>query len=264
MHRILRYGSRGPDVQEWQQFLDAQQRHVEVDGVYGGATRDATERFQGRLGLSPDGVVGPATWRAAERIGLSVGEEAPSTRPEGSWPPPPAFAPLVTSEQRSALFGRFEWIPTPTPQNPEAIRILDGWAAESIAPVEVTQLRGVEVGGGGRCGGRVPFHRLAAEPLRRLWRAWQEANLLDRVITFDGAYVPRLIRGSTTVLSAHAFGTAFDINARWNAIGRPPAPLTSRGSVIDLVELANQHGFYWGGHFSRRLDGMHFELARVQ
>jgi hypothetical protein len=264
MLRILRYGSRGPDVQDWQKFLDAQRPHVEADGVFGAGTRDATEFFQGRLGLAPDGVVGPATWRAAERVGLAHSGDAPPPRPEGFWPPPPLFAPLVSSEQRAALFGRFEWVPAPISQNPEAIRILDGWATASITPVEVTQLRGVEVGGGGQCGGRVSFHRRAAEPLRRLWRAWQEASLLDRVITFDGTYVSRLVRGSTTVLSAHAFGTAFDINAQWNAIGRPPAPLASRGSVLDLVELANRHGFYWGGHFSRRPDGMHFELARVE
>jgi D-alanyl-D-alanine carboxypeptidase len=29
--------------------------------------------------------------------------------------------------------------------------------------------------------------------------------------------------------------------------------------VRELVEIAYQHGFYWGGHFSP-LDGMHFEV----
>jgi len=27
------------------------------------------------------------------------------------------------------------------------------------------------------------------------------------------------------------------------------------------VPLANEHGFYWGGHFRHRPDGMHFEIA---
>jgi len=27
------------------------------------------------------------------------------------------------------------------------------------------------------------------------------------------------------------------------------------------VPLANKWGFYWGGHFGGRLDGMHFEVA---
>jgi hypothetical protein len=29
-----------------------------------------------------------------------------------------------------------------------------------------------------------------------------------------------------------------------------------------LVGIANDNGFYWGGHFTR-LDGMHFEIAKL-
>jgi hypothetical protein len=37
--------------------------------------------------------------------------------------------------------------------------------------------------------------------------------------------------------------------------------------VRELVPIANQHGFYWGGHFrynkhTDQSDGMHFEWAR--
>ena len=35
-----------------------------------------------------------------------------------------------------------------------------------------------------------------------------------------------------------------------------------KGSVRQLVPIANELGFYWGGHFNRR-DGMHFEMARI-
>jgi len=28
------------------------------------------------------------------------------------------------------------------------------------------------------------------------------------------------------------------------------------------VPIAHDHGFYWGGHFSRS-DGMHFEVAKL-
>lgn len=35
-----------------------------------------------------------------------------------------------------------------------------------------------------------------------------------------------------------------------------------KGSVRELVPIANEHGFYRGGHFSRR-DGMHVELAQL-
>jgi hypothetical protein len=42
-----------------------------------------------------------------------------------------------------------------------------------------------------------------------------------------------------------------------------PALKGELGSVRELVPLANRHGFYWGGHFRGRPDGMHFEAARI-
>ena len=63
-------------------------------------------------------------------------------------------------------------------------------------------------------------------------------------------------------LSNHAWGTAFDINAALNPRGTVPVFRGQPGSVRELVPRANDLGFYWGGHFSRR-DGMHFEVARV-
>jgi hypothetical protein len=44
-------------------------------------------------------------------------------------------------------------------------------------------------------------------------------------------------------------------------LGQQPALVGQHGSVHELVELAYRHGFFWGGHFSGRLDGMHFELC---
>ncbi len=84
------------------------------------------------------------------------------------------------------------------------------------------------------------------------------------MINWAGSYVPRFIRGSRTTLSNHAFGTAFDINTRENALGAIPALVGKHGSVRKLVPLANQHGFYWGGHFKSRKDGMHFEIAELR
>jgi hypothetical protein len=66
-------------------------------------------------------------------------------------------------------------------------------------------------------------------------------------------------------LSTHAFGCAFDINVPWNGYYKVPALVGDQGSVRELVPIANQHGFYWGGHFQYGhglSDGMHFEWAR--
>src|SRR5262249_2094369 len=106
------------------------------------------------------------------------------------------------------------------------------------------------------------FHRLAAGQLRRLWEAWGEAGLLDRVLSYGGSFVPRFVRGSKTELSNHSFGTAFDINVIWNQRGNMPAPVGQKGSVRELVPIANDLGFYWGGHWNNP-DGMHFEVAKL-
>ena len=95
-----------------------------------------------------------------------------------------------------------------------------------------------------------------------LFERWEQAGLKPLVSSWAGAFTPRFTRGSRSVLSNHAYGSAFDINAEWNGLGALPRLLSERGSVRKLVPIANELGFYWGGHFSRR-DGMHFELARL-
>jgi len=30
------------------------------------------------------------------------------------------------------------------------------------------------------------------------------------------------------------------------------------------VSTAHDHGFYWGGHFAKRRDGVHIEIAEVE
>ena len=71
--------------------------------------------------------------------------------------------------------------------------------------------------------------------------------MLELVLTWDGSFVRRFIRCSTTNLSNHAFGSAFDINAAFNRFGAQPAFPGDQGSLFDLVPIAHQHGFYWGG-----------------
>jgi hypothetical protein len=82
------------------------------------------------------------------------------------------------------------------------------------------------------------------------------------VLTWEGSFAPRFVRGSNVTLSNHAWGTAFDINYAWNTLGAQPALRGQKGSVRELVPIANEFGFYWGGHFKGRADGMHFEVAR--
>jgi hypothetical protein len=111
---------------------------------------------------------------------------------------------------------------------------------------------------------KMSFHKKCKDQLIGLWLDWEKAGLLDRVLTFDGSYNPRFMRGSRTSLSNHAFGTAFDINAKFNGLGEEPALVGEQGSVREMVQIANKWGFYWGGHFKSRPDGMHFEVAEIR
>lgn len=189
------------------------------------------------------------------------------------WPPVPDFLPLSYNE-REAVFGHIACVPKPTPGNPEGVLITNDFA-KHLVKIQVPQLALVpgvvvqgKVVGHGPKNGTVLLHELAAQPMLDLWNAWADAGLLDRVITDGGMTVARYVRGSTSILSNHSYGTAFDINAPWNGLKKTPAFLNEKGCVRELVELANYYGWWWGGHGwppgYDRLDGMHFELAQVK
>jgi hypothetical protein len=248
-------------VRRWQVFLTGQGLYAGIiDGDYGPKTEAATRAFQGRWKLIQDGVVGNQCYGQAMLLGFdAVRDEDPSENGP-NFPPPPAFAPLGGNAERQLIFGSYQFAHHPLPHDPDAVRVLGDWEQKNIVWVNVPQLAGYK---NAKRNGDIQFHRLAAPQLVRLWQAWDSAGLLGKVLTYEGSYVPRFIRGSRTVLSNHAFGSAFDINYKWNKLGAVPALAGREGSVRELVSLANAYGFYWGGHFRHRLDGMHFEVARI-
>jgi hypothetical protein len=255
---ILRRGSEGEDARRWQQFLLGRGLLSGVDGIFGPRSEAATKAFQKSQRITADGVVGPQTYAAGLRAGFDPGFSDPLGGTSGpDWPPPPAFAPLISNLQRQEIFGRFRYERIAAGR--DDIRILDNWEARNIVTLTIPQLVGVS---GAPRTGRVRVHRLVTGQCQALFQAWADAGLTDLLRTWDGSFVPRFIRGSSTTLSNHAWGTAFDVNAEWNRLGALPALRGEKGSVRELVPIANLHGFYWGGHFSRR-DGMHFEVARV-
>ena len=75
----LRIGSTGPNVVIVQTSLNriaqnypAIPKVPTIDGIYGPRTRASVESFQRIFGLTPDGVVGPATWYQLVRIYTAV------------------------------------------------------------------------------------------------------------------------------------------------------------------------------------------------
>ncbi len=177
-----------------------------------------------------------------------------------AWPAKPANIRQYTSAERAAKFTDFSYLPDPGTYNGDGIKVLNDWDRQNIVMVDIPQLSQLTHG-------KMQFHRLGATQLQDLWKAWEDAGLLNRVVTFDGSYATRYIRHtqdrSPRPLSNHAWGTAFDINAALNPYGSEPALVGKPGCVRELVEIAGQHGFYWGGYFSPNKDGMHFELGKI-
>ena len=90
---VLRLGSRGPAVTDWQRQLNRTRpaNPISTDGTFGPGTRRATVYFQrARAGLGPAGlgIVGPNTRAAMTRI-LARQASTPTPRPPAPRPPAP-------------------------------------------------------------------------------------------------------------------------------------------------------------------------------
>jgi hypothetical protein len=179
----------------------------------------------------------------------------------------PADAPKPLShEDRVHLFGALKWKPLPGGK-PGEIALDPVWVKQNLVTIRIPYA-GVSTSGLSPETRAITVHKLAAKPMLALWEAWRDSGMLPLIRTFNGCWVPRMKRGheqSTRVidLSNHSWGTAFDVNAPWNKLGERGARLGQTGSVELLVPLALEHGFAWGGYFSRP-DSMHFELAELR
>jgi len=255
---LLKINSTGTLVRNWQFFLIGQQLFNGLaDGQFNLETKTATIAFQKMHLLQPDGIVGNKTWGMALQLGFTGIEDLRTDMSGDNFPSPPRFPPLTGNQERQRVFESFTFLSKPVPGNPENIVITDNWEKENIVGVRIPQLKNINGHD------RVQFHRLAAEQMKKLWADWEREGLLSFILTWNGSFVPRFIRGSRTILSNHAFGSAFDINVAFNPLGAMPALVGQKGSVRELVGIANDNLFYWGGHFTRR-DGMHFEIAKLR
>jgi len=169
----------------------------------------------------------------AHRAALAQGAEV------GVWPLVAAIAiPLLTA---AAGYG----VQATTP----------GFGGRTPSGAAVTTFAGSPVDETPREGGP------SVEETRALWAAWERAGLLPLVLSWAGSWNPRLVRGGST-LSRHAYAVSWDVNAAWNPMGKAPAPRGARGSVVELVPLAVEHGYTNGMNWSRP-DSMHFEVCRL-
>lgn len=242
MARILRRGMRGADVTQWQMFLIGLGLLNGYDGIFGGDTETATIAYQRRRKIDVDGVVANQTLStAAARDNFAIVPDV-----EDDWPLKPAgFNSLANNAARAARFGSFQWRDVGNAAG--EIVILGDWEDRNIVKVTCPIFNRV-----------VRLHKDVADDYRAFMLHILDEGLQKLLLTDDGAFYPRYIRGSKTSLSNHAWGSAFDVNYEWNKLGAVPAGKGKKGSVREIVLIGVQHGWFWGGWFSRR-DGMHFE-----
>lgn len=177
---------------------------------------------------------------------------------DANYPQQPPFENVTSKSEKNTLFGKLKYSPW---FGKGPISITNEWDKNNLVKVFLPQLQGINTYASVPHSGHIQINKNIEIQYKMLWHAWEQEGVLEKVISWGGGYAPRKVRGSYLSLSNHAYGTAFDINYNQNSLGNEPARKSEKGSVYELVGIAHEHGFYWGGHFSRK-DGMHFEVAK--
>ena len=136
----------------------------------------------------------------------------------------------------------------------DRIAFTNGWDAANIIAVNVPQLAKISLAR------PIKFHKDAAGQLQKAFAEVERQNLLERITTWCGSYSPRTARSSSSVLSAHALGIAFDLNCAQLPYG------TTSGKIYDttatVAAVMEKYGLIWGGHFTPQ-DPTHFQVTRL-
>jgi len=103
---------------------------------------------------------------------------------------------------------------------------------------------------------KVYCNKLLIIPLSNAFKNLIDRKLVDELKTWDGCFNVRNKRGLSS-WSLHAWGLAVDVNASWNQLHRKPTLSAA------FVKCFTDAGFDWGGNWPNRVDGMHFQLAKL-
>ncbi len=85
-----------------------------------------------------------------------------------------------------------------------------------------------------------------------------EFPAIHAVMSTAGMLCCRLVRGSSSSISNHSWGTAIDLKLE-NKLDRRGDGRTQRG-LLDIHPIFNRHKWFWGAAF-RTEDAMHFEAS---
>lgn len=106
---------------------------------------------------------------------------------------------------------------------------------------------------------KVTMIRPALDSIQRILTRLQgtEPEIYNALGT-AGAICARLIRGSSSSVSNHSWGTAIDLKLEGKLDGF--ADGGTQFGLLLLAELFNEEGWFWGATYSRE-DSMHFEVG---
>jgi hypothetical protein len=103
---------------------------------------------------------------------------------------------------------------------------------------------------------RARCHYLIIENFQRVFEAIKAAGLQDRAQNYSGIYNHRPIRGQTAHPSTHSWGIAIDLEAEKYPLG------STRRFPVEIVQIFQDAGFFYGGDFRSRKDPMHFQFCK--
>jgi len=270
------------EVQRWQYFLltNGVSQVGTLDGQFGTNTESGTKIFQMQNGLPVNGLADKKTLNKAADLGYVILDaDYYKKRKSVDWPKKPSGLRSPNSDWNNDNIGCFKFRKTTPKGNPHIAMkgscdgTVDDWERENIVNFHDDRLRFAR-----GYNGYIRCHKTAKPYIANLLDAWESQSLLHLILNYAGGFVPRYKKSEKNPppgphgtklsrnvdrISNHSYGSTLDFSTKWNWIGEMPALCGDLGSVRELVPAANEHGFYWGGHYKKTKDGMHFELAKL-
>lgn len=236
-----------------------------IDGLCGPRTMGAIFIFQRGFLARPDGRVDPhgTTWRHLTGLASpSVSPQSPGVTPGGpALPPPSQIQVLLTKVPRPSRDSINIGLTSVSPQFmiQQLGRPRDTFSSDCQPMTNPTLRKNVTRGPVGNF--QVEGLRPAVESLRRALAQVQiEQPAVYAILGTAGMLCCRLVRGSSTAISNHSWGTAIDFKLN-GILDRRGDNQVQLGLTL-IASIMNQHGWYWGAAF-RTEDAMHFEASRM-
>ena len=162
---MLRQGSTGQDVITLQYLLDVISEYYSgipapvQDGIFGSGTQQSVIAFQRAMRLTPDGVVGPATWKKLYEVYRGIGQNVPMPGPSPE--PSPGPGPGNGYQEYTVRAGDSLWLIAQRYHTTvDAIRKLNGLTSDLINVGQVLKIPSSQSG---------PYFEYTVRPGDTLW-----------------------------------------------------------------------------------------------